>query len=272
MKNTLSIAQAQMPVLSDRAACLEYLHRTAEQSVKANASLLCLPEMFCCPYDIRLFSRYAEEEGGSLWTECSRIARNYHIFFSAGTMPELDEHGRIYNTAYVFSPDGSLAAKYRKMHLFDIDLPGRQTFQESAVLSPGEKVTVFDTEFGPIGLAICFDIRFPEQFRLMAAKGARVVIAPASFNMTTGPDHWELLYRAQSLNSQCFLIGTAPARDETSSYVSWSHSIITDPWGRVVSQAGYTEELRITGIDLGQADEIRTQIPSFPDSRIHLSE
>ena len=112
-----------------------------------------------------------------------------------------------------------------------------------------------------MGLAVCYDIRFPELFRLMAAKGAKVILVPASFNMTTGPAHWELLFRSQAVFNQVFVVGTAPARDTDSSYVSWSHSIITDPWGNTISRMGDKTELRITETDLALCDEVREQIP-----------
>ena len=147
------------------------------------------------------------------------------------------------------------------MHLFEINVKNGQHFRESAVLSPGNDVTVFETEVCTMGLAVCYDIRFPELFRLMATKGAKAVLVPASFNMTTGPMHWELLFRSQSVFNQVFVVGTAPARDPASSYVSWGHSIITDPWGNTISQTEDKEELRLTEIDLALCDEAREQIP-----------
>lgn len=261
------IAQAQMPVLSEQAACLEYLEAAAEKAVKKGARFLLLPEMFCCPYDTAAFPAYAQEEGGTMWMACSDIARRHRLFFSAGTMPERDEQGRIYNTAYVFGPDGRQIGKHRKMHLFDIQVEKGQHFRESDVLSPGSSVTVFDTPFCTFGLAVCFDIRFPELFRLMALKGARVILVPAAFNMTTGPRHWELLFRSQSLNNQVFLIGTAPAQDPYASYVSWGHSIVTGPWGDVISQAGVQEDFRITEIDLEEVKRAREQIPALSGRR-----
>ncbi len=258
---TLRIAQAQMPVCTDRKKLTQALETLAQQAVEGNADLLALPEMFCCPYDVDCFPVFAEEEGGPLWQTCSDLSRSFGIYLSAGTMPERASDGKIYNTAYVFDRNGRQIARHRKMHLFDIRVKNGQHFQESAVLSAGNDVTVFETEFCAMGLAVCYDIRFPELFRLMAARGAKIVLVPASFNMTTGPMHWELLFRSQAVFNQMFLIGTAPARDADSSYVSWSHSIITDPWGNTISQTEDKEELRITEIDLALCDEAREQIP-----------
>ena len=176
-------------------------------------------------------------------------------------MPEQDENRRIYNTAYVFDQDGRQIAKHRKMHLFDINVEDGQYFQESAVLTAGNKVTTFETGFCTMGLAVCYDIRFPELFRLMALKNARVIFVPASFNMTTGPMHWELLFRSQAVSNQVFIVGTAPARDINSSYISWGHSIVTDPWGNVLSSMEAGTELRITEINLEECSRAREQIP-----------
>ena len=263
----LRIAQAQMPVITDPAACRDYLETAAEKAAGQKAQFLLLPEMFCCPYDTASFPEYAEEEGGPVYTLCSELARKYGIYFSAGTIPERDSRDRIYNTAYMFDTEGQQIAKHRKMHLFDIQVQGGQHFRESDVLSAGNSVTVFDTVFGTFGLAVCFDIRFPELFRLMALKGARIILVPAAFNMTTGPGHWELLFRSQALNNQLFTIGTAPARNPSASYVSWGHSIVAGPWGNVISQTGAEEDFRITEIDPEETRRAREQIPALTGRR-----
>ena len=263
----LKIAQAQIPVYTQREQIAAMLERAAGKAAGEGADLLALPEMFCCPYDITCFSAYAEEQGGPIWQICSGIARSYHIYLSAGTIPERGENGRIYNTAYVFDPSGRQIAKHRKMHLFDIDIDGGQHFQESAVLTPGDSITTFETEYCTMGLAVCYDIRFPELFRLMALRGADVILVPASFNMTTGPMHWELLFRSQAVFHQTFIAGTAPARNENASYISWGHSIITDPWGNTVSMMDAGEEIRITAIDLDECRKARQQIPVFRHRR-----
>ena len=158
---------------------------------------------------------------------------------------------------------GRSRQKHRKVHLFDIDVAGGQQFFESDTLSPGQHYTLFDTPFGKVGVAICFDVRFAELFRILALEGAQLIVVPAAFNMTTGPAHWELLFRARALDNQCFLAGCAPARDETAGYVSYAHSLVCDPWGRVQAQAGAAPELLICDIDFAQADAVRAQIPVF---------
>ena len=259
--NKVKIAQIQHMVHKDKADTAEMLKKECEAAAGQNADIVALPEMFCCPYETVNFPAYAEEEGGFLWSECSGLARKYGIYLSAGTMPERSSDGRIFNTAYVFDRHGRQIAKHRKMHLFDIDVKGGLRFKESETLAAGDSINVFQTEFGKFGICICYDFRFPELGRLMALKGAEAVLVPAAFNMTTGPAHWEIMFSSQSVNNQIYTIGTAPARDSLASYTSWGHSIVCDPWGRVLSQMDENEGMAVSEIDLSYVEEVREQLP-----------
>lgn len=266
----LKIAQLQLPVFDDNSVSVRYLNEAAQDAVNHGARFLMLPEMFACPYAVENFPRYAQEEGGQLWQQCSDLARNLGVYLSAGSMPERDSKGHIYNTAYVFDREGRQIAKHRKMHLFDINVEGGQYFQESATLTPGNAVTVFDTEYGRFGLCICYDFRFPELGRLMALKGAKVIIVPAAFNMTTGPSHWELMFRSQALNNQVYTVGTAPARDEKSGYISWGHSIVAGPWGECICQMDHTPGIQYAQLDLERVNDIRRQLPLLMHRRTDI--
>ena len=158
------------------------------------------------------------------------------------------------------------------MHLFDIDVKGGQSFRESETLTPGDAVTVFDTEFGRMGLCVCFDIRFPELARLMALKGARVIFVPAAFNMTTGPAHWELNFRSRALDNQCYYVGTSDALDESFSYHAWGHSILVSPWGDVLGQLDEKPGAMVNEIDLSRVDAVRAQLPLLSARRTDLYE
>ena len=182
------------------------------------------------------------------------------------------EKDRVYNTAYVFDREGKQIGKHRKAHLFDINVEGGQCFKESDTLSPGERIGCFDTEFCRIGLCICYDFRFPETARLMAQDGAKIILVPAAFNMTTGPAHWELMFRQRAVESQCYVIGTAPARDPESSYTSWGHSIAVDPWGRILTQMDEKEGIRIVELDLDYVDKVRQELPLLAHRRSDLYE
>ena len=267
---TLKILQAQMKVPVHKEEALAKAEAACEQAVREGAQLLTLPEMFCCPYETENFPLYGEEEGGRVWSRCSELARDYRLYLSAGSMPERGAEGRVYNTAYVFAPDGRQIAKHRKAHLFDINVAGGQYFKESDTLTAGNEVTVFDTEFGRMGLCVCYDFRFPELARLMVLRGAKVILVPAAFNMTTGPAHWELMFRAQAMFQQCFAVGTAPARDLSASYHSWGHSIVADPWGAVLCQMDEREGYQTAELDLEKVDAVREQIPLLRHRRIDL--
>ena len=257
----MKIALIQFPVTADKQDNLNRAAESIRQAAQNGADMAVLPEMFCCPYETSNFPLYAEKEGGATWQFAADLARRLGVYLSAGSMPEADEAGCIYNTAYVFDRQGKQIAKHRKMHLFDINVKGGQAFQESLTLTPGNEVTVFDTEFGRMGVCACFDFRFPELSRLLALRGAQVIFVPAAFNMTTGPAHWELTFRSQALYNQVFTVGTAPARDLTASYHSWGHSIVVDPWGTVVSQMDETPDFRMIEIDPSCTGEIREQLP-----------
>ena len=219
-----------------------------------------LPEIFTCPYDNSCFPQFAESGEGETFRFLADLARESKRYVIGGSIPELDG-GKIYNTSYVFDRGGNLIGKHRKIHLFDIDVKGGQYFKESDVLSPGKEITVFDTEFGKMGVCICFDIRFPDLFIAMRAAGVKMVFVPAAFNMTTGPAHWETLFRSRALDQQIFVLGCSPARDERASYVAYGHSIMTDPWGSVVCELGAEEGILSAQIDFGRVESVRQQIP-----------
>ena len=148
------------------------------------------------------------------------------------------------------------------MHLFDVDLPG-MSFKESNTFSPGDEICVFDTEYGKMGLAVCFDLRFPELFRAMAKRGANIIFLPAQFNMTTGPAHWEMQIRCRAVDNELFIVGAAAARREGFSYECWGHSLIADPYGTVLAGCDEKELIIYAEADLGRIAQVRAQLPTF---------
>jgi len=265
----MKIAQIQMAVSADREANLHRAGELLRQAAAQNADIGVLPEMFCCPYDNSCFDAYSEPEGGPAQRALSALAAELGIYLIGGSLPE-KTGGKLYNTSYVYDRQGRQIARHRKVHLFDIDVAGGQRFFESDTLSPGGEVTVFDTEFGPMGLCICFDFRFEELARLMALRGAKVLFVPAAFNMTTGPAHWELLFRQRAVDNQLFTAGTSPARDTAASYTAYGHSIVCDPWGTVLHQCGADEEIAVTELDMGRIDSVRRQLPLLSARRTDL--
>lgn len=256
----MRVAMVQMNVVHDKKQNLQHARELIRRAADQGIDMAVLPEMFCCPYSNRFFREYGEEQGGEGWQLLSETAKELGIYLVGGSMPELED-GRVHNTSYVFDRLGRQIAKHRKAHLFDIDVVGGQRFRESDVLTPGDWVTVFETEFGTLGLCICFDLRFQELAKVMADRGAQLIIVPAAFNMTTGPAHWELLFRQRAVDNQIFTLGVSPARDTGEEYVAYGNSILVDPWGSVLKRAGEGEEVLIGEIDFVRNQEIRQQLP-----------
>lgn len=256
----MKFALIQMPVTADKQQNLRTAAQQIALAAQAGARVAVLPEMFCCPYDNAAFPLYAETAGGEIWQAMSAAAKANRITLVAGSMPET-ENGRLYNTSFVFDETGRQIARHRKVHLFDIDIEGGQRFMESDVLSHGGERTIFEVDGIRMGLCICFDIRFPDLFRAMALDGAQAVIVPAAFNMTTGPMHWELTFRMRAVDNQLFTLGAAPARDESSGYISYAHSIICSPWGQVLACAGVHPEMLLHDLDFAEIPRVRRQLP-----------
>lgn len=189
----MKVIQYQSEVKTLKAENLSQLADFLDRIAKDKPDLVMAGEMFTCPYDIEKFRVYSEPHGGFSFSFLAKLAKKHGIYLVAGSLIELDDQGRIYNTCYVFNRSGAMICKHRKVHLFDIAIQGGQHFQESAVLTPGDQVSVFETEFGKMGLCICYDIRFNEIFRLMSNQGVQAILIPAAFNPTTGPIHWRVL-------------------------------------------------------------------------------
>lgn len=263
----IKVAAIQMPTVTDKMQNIRTAGIYLEKIKDEKPDFVILPEMFCCPYQTQNFPVYAEEEGGPVWQQLSEYAKQYGIYLIGGSMPEKDAEGKVYNTSYIFDRQGKQIGKHRKVHLFDIDVTGGQTFKESDTLTAGDHDTVFDTEFGRMGVMLCFDIRFPELARMMVNDGAKAIFVPAAFNMTTGPAHWELSFRTRALDNQIYMIGCAPMRDESAGYISWGHSIVTDPWGRVIDMLDEKEGVLLTELDLDYEEQVREELPLLKSRR-----
>ncbi|MGE5371428.1 MAG: carbon-nitrogen hydrolase family protein [Solirubrobacterales bacterium] len=258
----------QMNVVNDKKANLQTAVALVRRAAEKGARLAVLPEMFNCPYASEQFPEYAEPlETGPTVSFLSALAKSTSIYLAGGSIPERDAEGHIYNTATFFAPDGRLIARHRKMHLFDVDIPGGITFRESETLTAGSQVTTAQTDFGTIGLAICYDLRFPELARLMVLNGASLLIYPGAFNTTTGPKHWHLLLRARAVDNQAFVLAASPAFHEAGGYPAYGHSLVVDPWGAIIAEAENSETLLMADLDLDLIDQARAQIPVLQHRR-----
>ncbi|WAR21149.1 NIT2-like protein [Mya arenaria] len=254
------LALVQMAVGASKPDNLARASRLIKEAASKGANIVALPECFNSPYGTSYFPEYAEPIPGPSTDTLVKSAQENKIYLVGGSIPEKDGD-KIYNTCVVFDPSGNMIGKHRKMHLFDIDVPGKIRFQESETLSPGDDFTMVDTPMCKLGIGICYDIRFAEMAQIYAKNGCKLLIYPGAFNMTTGPVHWELLQRARALDNQIFVATVSPARDENASYVAWGHSTVVSPWGDVMATTEHQEDIVYVDIDFGRLDEVRSQIP-----------
>ncbi|XP_028938177.1 omega-amidase NIT2 [Ornithorhynchus anatinus] len=263
------LALIQLRVSSVKAENLARATGFIKEAAAQGAQIVSLPECFNSPYGTNYFKQYAEKIPGESTQKLSEVAKECGIYLIGGSIPEEDA-GKLYNTCTVFGPDGSLLVKHRKIHLFDIDIPGKIHFQESETLSPGDSFSTFDTPYCKVGLGICYDLRFAELAQIYTQRGCQLLVYPSAFNMTTGPAHWELLQRGRAVDNQLYVATASPARDEKASYVAWGHSTVVGPWGDVLAKAGPEETIIHTDIDLKKVADIRQQIPILSQRRPDL--
>lgn len=263
----MKVCLLQSKVYDEKNITFSNIEKQIEQIKKEKIDILVLPEMFNCPYKTTNFPIYAEFEKGETWKFLSNKAKELNCYVIGGSIPEKDNENNIYNTTFVFDRNGNQIEKHRKVHLFDIEVEGGQSFKESETLTAGNKITTFETEYGVIGVAICYDFRFPEVSRVMVDRGAKFIIVPAAFNMTTGPAHWEILFRSRALDNQVYTIGVAPARDITSCYTSYGNSLIVSPWGDIIERLNEKEGIIIKELDLEKIEKVRKELPLLKHRR-----
>jgi predicted amidohydrolase len=250
----------------DKEEAKKNAEKHVRQAAENGAQVIVLPEMWDCPYSNDYFREYAEPADGPTVEFMSKLASDLGIYLIGGSISELDGD-KVYNTSFSFNRQGDLIGRHRKVHLFDIDVEGGIRFMESDTLTAGEEMTVLDTEYCKIGVAICYDVRFPEWFRKMALAGAKLIVLPAAFNMTTGPAHWDLTMRARALDNQVYFAANAPARDENGVYVSYGNSCIASPWGDFIAHADEKEQIIIAELDLDRIEDVRKRLPTFEHLR-----
>ncbi|XP_031261823.1 omega-amidase, chloroplastic-like isoform X2 [Pistacia vera] len=221
-------------------------------------------EMWNCPYSNDYFAKYAEnfeeKDASPSFSMLSEAALSLGITIVGGSMPECDS-GMLFNTCCVFGADGKLKAKHRKVHLFDIDIPGDISFKESDIFTAGDRPTMVDTEMGCIGVGICHDIHFPELAMLYSAKGAHLICYPGAFNISTGELLWELVQRARAADNQLFVATCSPSRESNGSYMIWCHSTLVGPNGEIIATSGHEETVVVAEIDYSAIQLRREHIP-----------
>jgi predicted amidohydrolase len=259
----MRVAALQMTSRDDPTANRATAARLVEHAASRGADLVVLPEMFNNLGSGRMLRAGAEPLEGPTASFASQAAAAAGVWLLAGSFIEAAADGNRYNTSLLVSPTGEVVQSYRKIHLFDVTVPGAE-FHESDVISPGTRTAVADLEgFGRLGFSICYDLRFPELYRRLALDGAQIVVVPAAFTARTGPPHWEVLLRARAIENQVFVVaaGQTGASDDK---LAWhGHSMVVDPWGTVVAQAGDGEHVVLADIDLDELRQVRAVLPSL---------
>ncbi|MGH7895335.1 MAG: carbon-nitrogen hydrolase family protein [Candidatus Binatia bacterium] len=262
-------AVVQMSSGTDRTANL----RRAEDLVRAaagrGARLVVLPEVFAWR-GIEVGDQHAAETvPGPTSETMSALARGLGIFLCMGSILEaVPGEARRYNTSYLVDPSGGVAARYRKIHLFDVDLPGRVAVRESATRLCGDAPVVAPTALASLGCSICYDLRFPELYRQLAQAGAEVLLVPSAFTFPTGAAHWEVLCRARAIENQCYLLAANQTGPSPHGHQDYGNSMIVDPWGTVIARAGDGEGIATAELDGAYLARVRRELPALTHRRL----
>jgi predicted amidohydrolase len=244
-----------------------------EEAASGGADLAALPEVWPCQGSAVHVRAAAEPIPGPRTERLSRVAGGHQMWLHGGSVLELDGE-RVFNTSVLFDRAGELVATYRKIHLFDADPPNAVPSRESAVFSAGDQVVTAETEFGRAGLSVCYDLRFPELYRMLATQGSTLLFVPAAFRYETGVDHWEVLLRARAIEDQAFVVAAAqwgtwgPEGRQRRNY---GHSLVADPWGRIVAEAPDGVGVTFAKLDLGEVGHVREILPSLSHRRLNPS-
>lgn len=266
----LKAAAIQMRSGVEPAANAAALRELVRDAASQGAAYVQTPEMTGMVERDRkaLFSRLKPEQSDPIVSAARELALNHSIFLHIGSTAILLPDGKVANRAFLFAPNGDLVTTYDKIHMFDADLDQGESWRESSTYTPGEQAVVADLPFGKLGLAICYDLRFPELFRIEAMAGAEILTAPAAFTKQTGAAHWHVLLRARAIENGAFLISAAQTGLHEDGRETFGHSMIVDPWGGIVAEA-LTDEPQVVaaGIDLAEVDAARKKIPNLNNAR-----
>ncbi|RIV32400.1 carbon-nitrogen hydrolase family protein [Micromonospora radicis] len=265
----MRVAVCQLNSRDDREANLAAAEVLIDRAVGAGADLVLLPE-YVDYLGPGAGMPAPEPADGAVGQFFAAVARRRGIWLIAGSFHEAGpDPERTWNTTLVFDRAGRLAASYRKIHLYDVEIPGRVSYRESATVAAGERPVVVDVEGLRVGLSICYDLRFPELYRQLATDGgAHLLVVPAAFMMHTGRDHWEVLLRARAIENQCFVAAAGQTGDHEPGRTCYGRSMVVDPWGTVLSQVPDGPGFALADVDLDCLSRIRTELPSLANRRL----
>jgi deaminated glutathione amidase len=270
---SVRVAAVQMTATTDRDANLATADRLFDEATRAGATFVVLPELFSLLGPAAVMRSGAEGLDGPTATWAADAARRAGVWLLAGSITErVDGMDRSHNTALLVDPEGRLVATYRKIHLFDNDVAGA-AFRESETVAPGDEPVTADIEVEGtavrLGLTTCYDLRFPELFRVLALQGAEVVVLPSAFTAVTGAAHWEPLVRARAIENQVFVVAAGQWGATGTGITCHGHSMIVDPWGVVLAEQDDGDGVVLADLDLTRLAEVRAQLPSLANRRPH---
>jgi len=280
----LVVAAVQMTSTAVVDANLTRAGELVRQAAAAGARMVGLPENFAylgddrdhrlalaealpAPEDAGPAAGVPDGPEGPILAAMRRLARDAAVWLLLGGFPERGTARRIRNTAILLDPEGRVRAIYRKLHLFDVDVPGGKRFRESEAIEPGDDLVVAGTPWGGLGLSICYDLRFPELYRRLTAAGARLVAVPSAFTLETGKDHWHVLLRARAIENQVFLMAPAQFGAHGPSRRSYGHALVVDPWGTILAECGDHEGFALARLDFAYQDRVRAALPCLTHRR-----
>lgn len=261
------MAICQNKPLHDKHKTVQHVLNMIKKAADNGANLVTLPEMFYFPYEIGELIKQ-EESNKETVSILQSSAKENRVHLCTGTTVEKVGDKR-FNKSYLISPKGEILLEYSKCHLYDVEFKELK-IRESDYFSSGSSLDVVDTELGKIGIIICYDIRFPEMARALALKGAEIILVPAAFNTISGNAHWHLFFRTRAIENQVFMSAACPARDAECRYKAYGHSMIIDPWGDILCEAGEGEEIIYADIKQERLNDIRNRLPLLKHMRKDL--
>jgi deaminated glutathione amidase len=277
MQERVVAAAVQMNSQADVAKNLARAELLVAEAAKQGAQIIVLPENFAFmggedDERLRVAEHLDTDTPGAIRTFLETNSRKHSAWIIAGGLPEASGDAvRVHNTCVVVGPDGNMTARYRKIHMFDVEVGDGQRYRESASCAPGDKPVVASVAGANVGLSICYDLRFPELYRTLVDAGAEVLVVPAAFTLATGKDHWHVLLRARAIESQCYVIAAAQWGAHPKGRRTFGKSCIVDPWGEVIAQASEGEGVAVATLDPKYLQQVRASLPSLQHRRLGIA-
>jgi len=258
-------AAVQLCTGSDKAENLDKAESFVAEAARIGARLVVLPEVFLWRGPRGEECAQAEPIPGPATERLAHWARRLNLYLLAGSVLEQTAGGtaggKVFNTSLLFDPHGAIIGRYRKAHLFDVDIPGHVTIRESDTRAPGDAAVTVATELGTIGMTVCYDLRFPELYRRLTMAGAQIVTIPSAFTFATGAAHWEILVRARAIENQVYVIAPDQVGPSPSGHIDFGNSLLVDPWGKPLAHAADREMVIFAEIDLDYQQKVRRELP-----------